>query len=70
MIRKRKLTKLAVVGTAVVSAVFVLALGASSFATTSKAPAAQVTHMVKVPGGTLTVAEGAAAAPNYLFPMM
>ena len=70
MIRKRKLTKLAVVGTAVVCAVFVLAVGASSFATTSKAPTAQVTHMVKIPGGTMTIAEGAAAQPNYIFPMM
>jgi peptide/nickel transport system substrate-binding protein len=26
--------------------------------------------MVKVPGGTLTIAEGAAAGPNYIFPMM
>jgi peptide/nickel transport system substrate-binding protein len=70
MIRKRKLTKVAVMGTAVASAVFVLAVGASSFATTSKTTTAHVTTMVKVPGGTLTIAEGAAAGPNYIFPMM
>ena len=70
MIRKRKLTKVAVMGTAVACAVFVLAVGASSFATTSKTTTAQVTHMVKVPGGTMTIAEGAAAGPNYIFPMM
>ena len=26
--------------------------------------------MVKVPGGTLTIAEAPAAGPNYIFPMM
>ena len=70
MIKKRKLSKLAVVGTALACAVFVLAVGATSFATTSKTDLAQATHMVKVPGGTMTIAEGAAAGPNYIFPMM
>ncbi len=70
MIKKRKLSKLAVVGTAVACAAFVLAIGATSFATTSKTTRTQVTHMVRVPGGTLTIAEGAAAGPNYIFPMM
>lgn len=70
MIRKRKLTKVAVMGTAVASAVFVLAVGASSFATTSKATTTHVTKMVKVPGGTMTIAEAAAGGPNYIFPMM
>ena len=70
MLRKHKLGKLAVIGTAVACAVFVLAVGATSFASPAKVQKAQVTHMVKVPGGTLTVAEGAAAGPNYIFPMM
>jgi len=26
--------------------------------------------MVKVPGGTMTIAEAAAGGPNYIFPMM
>ena len=70
MTRKRKLTKVAIMGTAVASAVFVLAVGASSFATTSKTTAAHVTKMVKIPGGTMTIAEAPAAGPNYIFPMM
>ena len=70
MLRKRMLTKLAVVGTAVACAVFVVAVGASSSATTSKPAKAQVTHMVKIPGGTLTYATPPAAAPDYIFPMM
>ena len=70
MLRKHKLGKLAVVGTAVACAVFVLAVGATSFASPAKVQKAQVTHMVKVPGGTLTIAEAAAAGPNYIFPMM
>jgi peptide/nickel transport system substrate-binding protein len=74
MLRKRKLTKLAILGTAVVTAVFVLAVGATSFATTSKAKATTTTTarkgMVPVPGGTLTVAAPPTAAPNYFFPMM
>ncbi len=70
MLRKHKLGKLAVLGTAVACAVFVLAVGATSFAAPSKAQKTQVTHMVKVPGGTLTIAEGAAAGPNYIFPLM
>ncbi|MFZ2058364.1 MAG: ABC transporter substrate-binding protein, partial [Acidimicrobiales bacterium] len=70
MIKKRKLSKLAVVGTAVACAAFVLAIGATSFATTSKTTRTQATHMVRVPGGTLTIAEGAAAGPNYIFPLM
>ena len=70
MMKKRKLSKLAVVGTAITCAIFVLAVGATSFATPSKTNKVQSTHMVKIPGGTLTVAEGAAAGPNYIFPMM
>ena len=42
----------------------------SSFATTSKPDEAHVTKMVKIPGGTMTVAEAPAAGPNYIFPMM
>jgi peptide/nickel transport system substrate-binding protein len=70
MIRKQKLSKIAVVGTAVACAVFVLAVGATSFASPSKTTKAQVTHMVKIPGGTMTIAEAAAGGPNYIFPMM
>ena len=70
MIRKHKLSKFAAVGTAVACAVFVLAVGATSFASSTKTTKAQVAHMVKIPGGTLTIAEAAAADPNYIFPMM
>jgi peptide/nickel transport system substrate-binding protein len=61
------LTKLAVVGTAVVCAVFVVAAAAASSASTAKA---QVTHMVKVSGGTMTYATPPGAPPTYIFPMM
>ncbi|MGD1012417.1 MAG: ABC transporter substrate-binding protein, partial [Acidimicrobiales bacterium] len=68
MLRKRKLIKLAVVGTAVAAAALTLAAcGSSSTTTTTTSPSA---HMVKVPGGTLTIAEPAASGPNYIFPMM
>ena len=70
MIQKHKLSKLAAVGTAMACAVFVLALGATSFASPSKTTKAQVAHIVKIPGGTMTIAEAAAAGPNYIFPMM
>ncbi|MGA2805297.1 MAG: ABC transporter substrate-binding protein [Acidimicrobiales bacterium] len=69
-IRKPKLTKLAVMGMAVASAVFVFALGATSFATPSKNTTTHVTNMVKIPGGTMTIAEAPGAGPNYVFPMM
>ena len=49
---------------------FVLAIGASSFATTSKTTTTHVTKMVKIPGGTMTLALAPSAAPNYIFPMM
>ena len=61
MIRKHKLGKLAVLGTALTCAVFVLAVGATSFASSAKSTKAQATHMVKIPGGTLTIAEAAGA---------
>ncbi|MGP8180172.1 MAG: ABC transporter substrate-binding protein [Acidimicrobiales bacterium] len=70
MLRKRMLTKLAVVGTAAACAVFVVAVGASSSATTSKPAKAQVTHMVKIPGGTMTYATPPGGPPTYIFPMM
>ncbi|MGA2527598.1 MAG: ABC transporter substrate-binding protein [Acidimicrobiales bacterium] len=70
MIRKHKLGKFAALGTAVACAVFVLAVGATSFASPSKTTKAQVTHYVKIPGGTMTIAEAAAGGPNYIFPMM
>jgi len=64
--RRRKLSKLAVVGTAVACAAFVLAACGSS-STTTTTTAAATTHMVKVPGGTLTIAEAPAGGPNYIF---
>jgi peptide/nickel transport system substrate-binding protein len=70
MIQKHKLSKFAVVGTALACAVFVLAVGATSFASPSKTTKAQVAHIVKIPGGTMTIAEAAAGGPNYIFPMM
>jgi peptide/nickel transport system substrate-binding protein len=74
MLRKRKLTKFAVLGTAVVTAVFVLAVGTTSFATTSKAKATTATTarkgMVPVPGGTLTVAETPVTVVNWFFPVV
>jgi peptide/nickel transport system substrate-binding protein len=70
MIRKHKLGKFAALGTAVACAVFVLAVGATSFASPSRTTKAQVTHMVKIPGGTMTIAEAPAGGPNYIFPMM
>src|ERR1035438_6114228 len=70
MIRKHKLSKYAVVGTAVASAVFVLAVGATSFASPAKTTKAQVAHIVKIPGGTMTIAEAANGGPNYIWPMM
>ena len=70
MLRKQKLGKFAVVGTAVACAVFVLAVGATSFASPSKTSSAQKTHTVRIAGGTLTLAEAAAGGPNYILPMM
>ena len=70
MIQKHKLSKLAAVGTAMACAVFVLALGATSFASPSKTTKAQVAHIVKIPGGTMTIAEAANGGPNYIWPMM
>ena len=71
MIRKRKLTKLGTVGTAVASAALVLAAcGSSTTPPASSSTTTTTPHMVKVPGGTLTIAEAAAAGPNYIFPMM
>jgi peptide/nickel transport system substrate-binding protein len=70
MIRKHKLSKLAVVGTAMACAVFVLAVGATSFASPSKTTKAQVAHIVKIPGGTMTIAEAPSGGPNFIFPMM
>ena len=70
MLRNKKLGKLAVLGTAVACAVFVLAVGATSFASPSKTASAQKTHTVRIAGGTLTLAEAAAGGPNYILPMM
>jgi peptide/nickel transport system substrate-binding protein len=71
MLRKRKLSGLAVLGTAVASAALVLAAcGSSSTPSTTSSSTTTPTHMVKVSGGTMTIAENAAAGPNYIFPMM
>src|ERR1035441_104302 len=69
MLRKRKLSGLAVLGTAVASAALVLAAcGSSSTPSTTSSSTTTPTHMVKVSGGTMTIAENAAAGPNYIFP--
>jgi peptide/nickel transport system substrate-binding protein len=71
MMGKRRLGRLAVRATAVASAALVLAAwGSASAGPTTAKPAPPVTHMVRVKGGTLTVAETAADGPNYIFPMM
>src|ERR1019366_684548 len=58
-------------GTAVASAALVLAAcGSSSMPSTTSSSTTTPTHMVKVSGGTMTIAENAAAGPNYIFPMM
>ncbi|MGO9584579.1 MAG: ABC transporter substrate-binding protein [Acidimicrobiales bacterium] len=71
MSRKHKLGKLAVVGTALVCAVFVLAVGATSFASPSKTSPKSVT-LTKAPaikmGGTAMWALPAATTPNWIFP--
>ncbi len=71
MMGKRRLGRLAVRGTAVASAALVLAgWGSASTGPATAKPAPPVTHMVRIKGGTLTVAEAAADGPNYIFPMM
>ncbi len=70
MTKGRRLSRLATVAMAVTSAALVLA-ACSSSPTAPLAPTSTTTpnHMVKVPGGTMTVAE-AAPGPSYIFPMM
>ena len=72
MRRHEKLTKLAVVSTAVAAAALALAAcggsGATTPPTTKPKPAAP--RMVRIPGGTMTIAEAPAGGPNYIFPMM
>ena len=72
MVRTRKLSRLAIIGTTVASAALVLAACGSSTpsggASTTTTPAGH--GMVKVKGGTMTIAESPAAGPNYIFPMM
>jgi peptide/nickel transport system substrate-binding protein len=72
MVRTRKLSRLAMIGTTVAAAALVLAACGSSTpsggASTTTTPAGH--GMVKVKGGTLTIAESPAAGPNYIFPMM
>ena len=71
MTKERKLSKLAVLGTAVAAAALVLsACGSSSTPPTTTTPSSGGTHMVPIKGGTLTIAEAAAGGPNYIFPMM
>ena len=70
MTKGRRLSRLATVAMAVTSAALVLAACSSS--PTAPLPSTSTTtpnHMVKVPGGTMTVAE-AAPGPSYIFPMM
>ena len=68
MTRKRKLTKLAAVVTTVALAAFVLAAcGSSSTPSATSSSTTAQTHMVKIPGGTMTSAVGGG---NYIFPMM
>jgi peptide/nickel transport system substrate-binding protein len=71
MITKRKLSKFAVVGTAVTCAVFVLALGTTSFASSSKTSPNSAT-LTKAPaiktGGTVLWAQAPSATPNWIFP--
>ena len=70
MTKGRKLTKLAIVGTVVASAALVLAACSSGTTTPSTSTSTTTpTGTVKVPGGTMTIAE-AAPGPNYIFPMM
>ena len=68
---KRKLSKLAVAGTAVTCAVLVLALGSTSFASSSKTSPKSVT-LTKAPaikmGGTASFALPPALIPNWIFP--
>ncbi len=71
MITKRKLSKFAVVGTAVTCAVFVLALGTTSFASSSKTSPKSAT-LTKAPaikmGGTASWALPPSTTPNWIFP--
>ena len=71
MSRKRKMSRVAAVGAAVlVAALAFPACGSSSAPPTTSSSTTPPVHMVKVPGGTMTIAEVAAAGPNYIFPMM
>jgi peptide/nickel transport system substrate-binding protein len=72
MIKDRKLGKIAGLGTAVAAAALVLAGCGSNAAnpTTTTSPGGNSTHMVRVPGGTMTIAESPGSGPNYIFPMM
>ncbi len=70
MTKCRRLGMLATAGMAIASAALVLAACSSSptappVSTSTTAPS----HVVKIPGGTMTVAE-AAPGPDYIFPMM
>ena len=71
MIKKRKLTKFAVVGTALTSAVFVLSIGVTSFASSANTSPKSAT-LTKAPaiktGGTVLWAQPPSATPNYIFP--
>ena len=68
MTRERKLTKGWSVVTTAAAAVFVLAAcGLSSIPKAKSTSTVTPTGIVKIPGGTMTVANGGA---NYIFPMM
>jgi peptide/nickel transport system substrate-binding protein len=70
MLKKRQLSKLAVLGAAVAAAALTLAACGSSGTTTTTTSTSQSAKTVKVPGGTLTIAEAPSDGPNYIFPMM
>ena len=71
MMRHRRPGKLAVVTTALaVAAVGLAACSSSSPPSATSGSTSPPARMVKVPGGTMTIAEQPGAGPNYVFPMM
>jgi peptide/nickel transport system substrate-binding protein len=72
MNKERKLGKFAGLATAVAAVALVLAGCGSSTANspTTTTTAGGSTHMVRVQGGTMTIAESPGSGPNYIFPMM
>ncbi|MGA3217196.1 MAG: ABC transporter substrate-binding protein [Acidimicrobiales bacterium] len=71
MTRRRKLGRLATTWLMVASVALVLAgFGASPKQAATTGRMARLPRLVRVKGGTLTVAEAAADGPDYIFPMM